>query len=106
MPKYMFQSRFAADGAKALLKEGGTGRLAATQRAAESLGGKVLGYYFAFGDVDAFTILELPDNEAAAAASLAVNSSGTVVTKVTILMTPEEMDAATKKSPAYRAPGK
>jgi len=38
--------------------------------------------------------------------SLAVNASGAVNLKTTVLITPEEMDAATKKAVNYRAPGK
>ena len=57
-------------------------------------------------DVDAFVIVDLPDNAAAAAMALTVNASGAAVTKTTVLMTPEEVDGAVKKSPSYRAPGK
>lgn len=105
MPKYMFQSRFVGEGVKGLLKEGGSSRLAASQKAAESMGGKVEAFYFAFGDVDSYTIAELPDNVAAAALSVFINSTGNLSTKVTVLMTPEEMDAATRRTPSYRAPG-
>ena len=41
----------------------------------------------------------------AAAVALTVGASGLVNLKTTVLMTPEEVDQATKKSPAYRAPG-
>jgi hypothetical protein len=41
----------------------------------------------------------------AAAVALTVAASGMVKLKTTVLMTPEEVDQATKKSPAYRAPG-
>jgi hypothetical protein len=35
-----------------------------------------------------------------------VTASGAVRTKITVLMTPEEMDQATKKSVSYRPPGR
>ena len=70
----------------------------------ESLGGKLESLYFAFGDVDAYVIGELPDNESAAAVSLAVNQSGVATSRSVILLTPEEMDKAGKKSVNYRPP--
>ena len=62
--------------------------------------------YFAFGDTDVFAIADAPDNMSAAAVSLAVSASGAVHTKTTVLLTPEEMDQATKKSVSYRPPGR
>jgi GYD domain len=47
----------------------------------EALGGKLESFYFAFGDVDAYVTVELPDNEAATAVALAVNGSGGATVK-------------------------
>jgi uncharacterized protein with GYD domain len=55
-------------------------------------------FYFAFGDTDAFVIAEAPDNISAAAVALAIGASGAVHAKTTVLLTPEEMDQATKKT--------
>ena len=41
----------------------------------------------------------------ATAASLAINASGAVNLKTTVLITPEEVDEAVKKSVPYRPPG-
>jgi len=62
-------------------------------------------FYFAFGEDDAFVILDAPDNASLAAASLAINASGAVRTKTTVLLTPEEIDKAAKKTVRYRPPG-
>lgn len=62
-------------------------------------------FYFAFGETDAFAIADMPDNASAAAVSLAVTASGAVQVKTTVLITPEEMDQATKKTISYRPPG-
>ena len=105
MAKYLFEFSYTTDGIKGLLKEGGTGRRAATVKFAESLGGKVDAYYFAFGGRDGILIADLPDNAAAAAASLVASASGAVNVKTTVLITPEEMDAASKKDADYRPPG-
>ena len=72
----------------------------------DSLGGKLEVFYPAFGDTDVFLIVDASDNESAAAASMAVGASGMVQVKTTVLLTPEEMDRATKKSVSYRPPGK
>jgi uncharacterized protein with GYD domain len=62
--------------------------------------------YFAFGDVDAYVIIDLPDNTSAAAVSLAANQDGTLTSKTVVLLTPEEMDQATKKAVEFRPPGR
>lgn len=105
MAKYLFQANYAVEGVKGLLKEGGSSRRAAVEKAAQSVGGKIDAFYFAFGDADAYVIADLPDNAAAAALSLTVSASGAAVAKTIVLMTPDEVDAAVKKTPSYRAPG-
>ena len=54
---------------------------------------------------DLFIIAEMPDNVSAAALSLTVASTGKATSRVTVLLTAEEIDAAAKKTPSYRAPG-
>jgi uncharacterized protein with GYD domain len=105
MPKYLLHVNYTIEGAKGLIKEGGTAHRAAAQKAAESLGGRLECMYYAFGEADAYVISEMPDNVSVAALSLALATSGGVTGRTTVLMTPEEMDQATKKSPAYRPPG-
>lgn len=105
MPRYLFEANYTAAGAKGLLKEGGTARRTAIEKMVQGLGGRVEAFYFAFGDVDTFVIAELPDNATAAAVALTVGQSGMATTKTTVLVTPDEADAATKKSVAYRPPG-
>jgi uncharacterized protein with GYD domain len=97
MPKYLVQGSYTADGAKGLLKDGGSKRRAAVEEMAKSYGGKVEAFYYALGDSDVFVIIDGPDNVTAAAASLAVNAVGAVRLKTTPLLTAEEMDQAAKK---------
>jgi uncharacterized protein with GYD domain len=106
MAKYLVEARYTADGTKGLAREGGTGRRAAAAKAVEGLGGKIEAFYYAFGDVDAYVIFEVPDNVSAAALSLAVSQSGGINTKTVVLMTPEEMDQAGKKAVDFRPPGR
>jgi uncharacterized protein with GYD domain len=105
MPKYLIQASYLGEGLKGLLKEGGSSRRAAVEKLFGSVGAKVEAFYYAFGDTDLFIIAEVPDNVTAAALSLTVNAAGAATAKVTVLLTAEEIDAATKKSPSYRAPG-
>ena len=105
MPKFLIEANYVGEGVKGLLKEGGTSRRAAVEKAMASVGGKVESFYYAFGDTDAFVTVEVPDNVSAAAVALTVAASGAVNLKTTVLLTPEEVDQATKKSAAYRAPG-
>ncbi|MBI3455305.1 MAG: GYD domain-containing protein [Candidatus Rokubacteria bacterium] len=105
MAKYLLQASYTTDGLKGVLKDGGSKRRAAAEETVKGLGGKVEAFYFAFGDADAFVIVDVPDNVSATAASLAVNASGAVRVKTTVLITPEEMDQATKKTVTYRPPG-
>ena len=105
MPKYLWQASYTAEGAKGLLKEGGSKRREAAEAALKSVGGKLEAFYYAFGDADVFLIAELPDNVSVAAGSMAVNASGAVVVKTTVLLSPEEIDAACKKAWRYRPPG-
>ncbi|HTP00717.1 MAG TPA: GYD domain-containing protein [Anaerolineales bacterium] len=105
MPKYLVEFSYSVEGAKGLIKEGGTARRAATEKAVQSMGGKLEAYYFAFGETDGFGLVDMPDNVSVAAINLTIGASGAVRTKTTVLITPEEVDAAVKKSPAYRPPG-
>lgn len=105
MAKFMVKATYSAEGAKGLLKEGGTGRRAAVQKLIEGMGGKVEAFYFAYGDTDAYVLCDLPDTASGLAVALTVNASGIVHVSTVPLITPEEIDAAAKKTVTYRAPG-
>ena len=105
MPKYLTLGSYTTEGVKGVLKEGGTGRRKAVQAAIEALGGKLESYYFAFGTDDVVVISEAPDNVTIAALLIGIASTGTVNLRTTVLLTPEELDQATKKTIAFRAAG-
>jgi len=105
MAKFLVRGSYTADGAKGLIKEGGTGRKAAVQKALESLGGKLDSIYFPFGGDDVVVICDMPDAITGLALSLAVNSSGAVRITTTPLLTVEDVDAACKKAVSYRPAG-
>ncbi len=105
MPKYLITASYTSEGAKGVLKDGGTKRRDAAEQAMKSAGGKLEAFYFAFGDTDAFVLVDAPDHATVAAASLAINATGAVRTKTIVLLTAEEIDQATQKGVTYRAPG-
>jgi uncharacterized protein with GYD domain len=106
MPKYLCQASYTADGTKGLLKEGGSKRKAMVEEMTKAAGGKIEAFYFAFGDSDVYLIVDAPDQATVAAISMAVNASGAVTLKTTVLLTPQEVDQAAKKLVKYRSPGK
>ena len=105
MPRFLIQASYTKDGVKGVQSAGGSSRRDAVAKLAESAGGSLECFYFAFGDADVYTIVDLPDNESAAAVALAVNSAGSAETKTVVLLAPEEIDAAAKRSVEYRPPG-
>jgi len=105
MPKYLIQASYLPEGTRGLVSEGGSKRRDAATKAIKAAGGKVEAFYFAFGEHDAYLVVDLPDNVSAAAASLAINTTGVVRTTTTVLLTPAELDAAVQKTVPYRAPG-
>lgn len=106
MPKFLIKAKYVGEGLNGLLKEGGSARREAVSELVGSIGGTMEAFYYAFGDDDAYLIIDVPDNVSAAALSLVVNASGSATTTATLLLTPEEIDAARKKTPQYRPPGK
>jgi uncharacterized protein with GYD domain len=105
MAKYLVKASYTSEGAKGVMAEGGSSRRDTINKVIQNMGGSMEAFYFAFGDDDVYVIADLPNNSAAAAVALAVNSSNAVRLSTVVLMTPEEVDEATKQSVDYRPPG-
>jgi uncharacterized protein with GYD domain len=105
MPKYLLAANYVGDGIQGLVKDGGSARRTAAAKAFESVGGRLEAFYFAFGEADAYVIGEVPDNVSMAALAIAINATDAVAIRTTVLLTPEDVDAAVKKTPKYRPPG-
>ena len=74
----------------------------------ESAGGKLHGFWYAFGTHDGYNLWEAPDNVSMAAVSLAISGGGALSSfETTVLLTIEEtMDALQKAGEIrYRPPG-
>jgi uncharacterized protein with GYD domain len=106
MPKYLIQGSYSQQGAKGLLQEGGSKRREAVDQSIKGMGGRLEAFYYAFGSDDFAIIVDLPSNVDAAALSFAINATGAVESRTTVLITPEEVDQATKKTVQYRPPGR
>lgn len=101
MARYLFLGSYSTEGARGLLREGGSRRREAVEALLHGLGGRLEAFYDGFGETD----LYMPDNVAAASASLIVAASGAGRWRTVVLLTPEEMDRATASGATYQAPG-
>jgi uncharacterized protein with GYD domain len=105
MKKYLFKASYTTEGVKGLLKVGGTNRKQVVEKMFTDMGGKMEAFYFAFGEHQVYVIGEVPDETTMAAFVMTINASGFVFISASALLTPEEIDQATKVSVNYRTPG-
>jgi uncharacterized protein with GYD domain len=101
----MISGSYSLDGLKGVLAEGGSSRVKAVRQLLESVGGTLETMYFTFGSDDFVIIADGPDNVTAAALVMMVAAAGAAEVKTTVLLTAEEIDAATQKVVSYRPPG-
>lgn len=83
-------------------------RREAARKYIESVGGKLHGFWFAFGEYDAYNLWEAPDNVSMAAVAIAISGGGALSKfETTPLMTVEETLEALGRAQkiAYRPPG-
>ena len=76
MPHYLLQGSYTAEGAKGLLAEGGSSRIAQATALLESVGGTVECLYFAYGADDIIGVCEMPDTSSAAAECVTLQAAG------------------------------
>src|SRR6266542_5183879 len=84
MPKYLFAATLTESGMQGVMKEGGTSRREALRKTAESVGGSLDAFYFAFGTNDVYLIVDAPDAASAVAASMTTTASGAVRVNTTV----------------------
>jgi uncharacterized protein with GYD domain len=106
MPKYLIVASYSPEGIKGVMKGGGTARSTAVRETVQGMGGTLESFHFAFGEDDAFVIVDMPDNVATAAIAMAVSATGLAAARVIVLLTPSEIDEAAKRNVAYTPPGK
>ena len=108
MPFYLTRFSYAPETWARLIAKPEDRRTAAKQYI-ESVGGKLHGFWYAFGDHDAYTLWEAPDNVSMAAVALAITAGGALSSlQTTPLLTVEETMAGLEKARAitYTPPGR
>jgi uncharacterized protein with GYD domain len=106
MPLYLGRFNYTPDAIKALMSQP-QDRSVAAQEVAESLGGKLLGFWYAFGEFDGVFLMEAPDNASAAALAMATGGGGALSNvETTVLLDMDEAQDAMRKAAAatYRPP--
>lgn len=107
MPFYLTRFSYTPATWAKLMKNPEDRREAARQYI-ESVGGKLHGFWYAFGEHDGYNLWEAPDNVSMAAAALAIGAGGALSSvQTTVLLTVDETLAALKKGASiqYRPPG-
>ncbi len=107
MPLYLSRFSYTPETWASLIRNPEDRRVAA-QSYIESVGGKLHGFWYAFGSHDGYNLWEAPDNVSMAAVALAIGGGGALRSlETTVLLTVEEtMDALRKAEQVqYRAPG-
>ena len=107
MPLYLTRFSYTPETWAKLIKHPEDRRDAAKQYI-ESVGGKLHGFWYAFGEHDGYNLWEAPDNVSMAAAALAIGAGGALsCIETTVLLTVEDTLAALEKASSvkYRPPG-
>ena len=107
MPLYLTRFSYTPE-TWARLIENPEDRRQAAEAYIESVGGKLHGFWYAFGDHDGYTLWEAPDNVSMAAVALAIAGGGALGSiETTVLLTVDETMEALRKAEhvGYRAPG-
>ena len=107
MPVYLTRFSYTPATWAKLIQNPEDRRAAATEYI-EAVGGKLHGFWYAFGDYDGYTLWEAPDNVSMAATALAINAGGALGSlHTTVLLSVEDTLAALQKASSvkYRAPG-
>jgi uncharacterized protein with GYD domain len=106
MSRYLIKASYSPEGMKGVMAKGGTARVAAIERLVAGVGGSLESFYFAFGEDDAYIVVDAPSPEAMAAVAGRVTSTGALSGYETVvLLTAEQVDAAAELAVDYTPPG-
>jgi uncharacterized protein with GYD domain len=107
MPLYLSKFSYTPDTWARMISKPEDRRKAA-QSYIESVGGKLHGFWYSFGDYDGYNLWEAPDNVSMAAVALAISGGGALASfETTVLLTVDETIDALRKAYEirYRPPG-
>jgi uncharacterized protein with GYD domain len=102
--RYLVRAVLTAEGLKNLQKQPPTALKAGVAKFVESVGGKLEFWYFEYGAATAYSVIDYPDEVAAATAQLSTNAAGFARVTIRPLLTAEEMDKAVANWPPVRVP--
>lgn len=105
MAKFLFRSTYTVDGMKGLSKDGGTKRADVVRKMVENAGGTMESLHFGFGSDDTYVLCDLPDHKTAAGLAIDIRAAGGLDTRVTPVLTPDEVDDAVQERFTYTPPG-
>ncbi|SDZ39004.1 Uncharacterized protein, contains GYD domain [Micromonospora pattaloongensis] len=97
MAKFLIRASYTQDGAKGLIKVGGTARRDTAAKAIGSLGGTLEAFYFSPGEEHVYIFCDLPDTKAVMALVTTVEAAGGSTASAVELLTAEDVDAAVKQ---------
>jgi len=99
MSYYLVQFSYASHSIKALVDQPEVDHAAEASAMLASLGGKLLGYWYAFGAFDGVVLMEMPDNSTAASVAMAIGGSGEIARfETTVLLTMDDAQKAMRKA--------
>jgi uncharacterized protein with GYD domain len=102
--RYLIRAVLTAEGLKNLQKQPPTALKAGVAKFVESVGGKLEFWFFDYGESTAYSVIDYPDEIAAATAQLSTNAAGYARVTIRPLLSAEEMDKAVAKMPPVRVP--
>jgi uncharacterized protein with GYD domain len=106
MSKYLIKASYSPEGIKGVMAKGGSARVDAIEKLVAGVGGSMESFYFAFGGDDVYVVVDAPSAEAMAAVAGTVTSTGSLSSYETVvLLTAEQIDAASNMAVDYTPPG-
>ena len=102
--RYLVRAVLTAEGLKNLQKQPPTALKAGVVKFVESVGGKLEFWFFDYAESTAYSVIDYPDEIAAATAQLSTNAAGFARVTIRPLLSAEEMDKAVAKMPPVRVP--
>ncbi|WP_319462700.1 GYD domain-containing protein [Micromonospora sp. RTP1Z1] len=106
MPRFLLTSNYSVSGLQGLISDGGTKRAEVVRHTIEAHGGRMESMHFSFAQHDTYVLCELPDHKTAAALAITFRAAAGVDTRVTPVLTAEEIDQATRQKAEYEPPGR
>jgi len=101
MPQFLVQFSYTPRSVKRLVEQPDVDHAGQAAAMLASLGGRLIGYWYAFGAFDGVVVMEAPDTSSAAAVAMAIGGTGEVSRlETTVLLTMDEAQQAMRRAAA------